>query len=184
MRRCPRWSSSLTSAHAGRTRAHGLDDVVVAGAPAQVALEPVPDLVLAGIRHPLAQVGRAHDHARRAEPALQAVVLAERGLHRMELAAAGQALDGRDLGPVGLDREHRAGLDRLAVDVDGARAALTGIAADVRTGEPEVLAQRLDQQSGRRTLERMSLSIDLELDGGHGSSPLRSNPRRSRPLAQ
>src|SRR5262245_42499093 len=142
MRRCP-GSSSLTSAHAGRTRADSLDDVVIAGAPAQVALEPVPDLVLAGIRRPLAQVGRTHDHARRAEPALQAVVLVERGLHRVELAALRQALDRGDLGALGLDREHRAGLDRLAVDVDGARAALAGIAADVRSGEPEVLAQRL-----------------------------------------
>src|ERR1044071_5259795 len=173
MRRCLP-SSSLTSAHAGRARADSLDDVVVAGAPAQVALEPVADFALAGIRVGSTQIGRAHDHAGGTEPALQAVMLAERGLHRMELAAVGEPLDRRDLGAIGLDREHRAGLDRLAVDVHGARAALARIAADVGARETEGAAPGFEQPGGGRTLERMSLSIDLERDGGHGTSPLRS----------
>src|SRR4051812_17065493 len=139
MRRYP-GSSSLASAHAGGARAHGLDDVVVTGAPAQVAFEPVPDLVLARIRRAATQVGRTHDHPRCAEPALQAMVLLERGLHRVQLAAGGEPLDRGDLGALGLDREHGARLDGLAVNVDGARAALAGVAADVRAGEPELLA--------------------------------------------
>src|SRR5689334_1859270 len=90
-------SPLLASAHAGGTRAHGLDDVVVASAPAEVALEPVPDVVLARIGVVATQVGRTHDHARRAEPALQTVVLLKRRLHRVQRAAAGEALDRRDL---------------------------------------------------------------------------------------
>ena len=41
------------------------------------------------------------------------------------------------VGAVGLDGEHRAALHRLAVDVDGARAARRRVAADVRAGEAE-----------------------------------------------
>ena len=42
-----------------------------------------------------------------------------------------QSFDGRDLGPVRLDCEHGAGLHRLPVDEDGARAAAAGVAAKV-----------------------------------------------------
>ena len=53
------------------------------------------------------------------------------------------------VGAVGLDREHGAGLDRLAVEVDGAGAAMAGLAADMRAGEVELLAQEMDQQGAR-----------------------------------
>ena len=45
--------------------------------------------------------------------------------------------------------EHRAGLDRAAVEVHHAGAALAGVAADMRAGEPQVLAQELHQQGAR-----------------------------------
>ena len=37
-------------------------------------------------------------------------------------------------------------LTAMPVDVDGAGAALAGVAADVGAGQVQVLAQRLDQQ--------------------------------------
>src|SRR5215217_1585483 len=75
-----------------------LDDVVVAGAAADVAVERLADLLLARLRVVGEQLHRRHHHPRRAEAALQAVALAERRLHRVKLAALGEALDGRDLG--------------------------------------------------------------------------------------
>ena len=51
--------------------------------------------------------------------------------------------------PLRLRGEHVARLHRAAVDVDGARAALAGVAADVRAGEPQVVAQELDEQRAR-----------------------------------
>src|SRR6185295_9155914 len=67
---------------------HRLDDVVIAGAAADIALELLPHggLVEAAAvaRH---DVDRAHDHARRAIAALQAVIVAECRLHRMQLVA-------------------------------------------------------------------------------------------------
>jgi hypothetical protein len=60
---------------AGRALLHGLDDVVVAGAAADVAFERLADLAswAAVVLH---QVDGAHHHARGAEAALQAVALA------------------------------------------------------------------------------------------------------------
>src|SRR5262245_26057634 len=54
------------------------DDVLVAGAAAEVALDSVADLRLRGLRVALQQVHRVHEHAGRAEAALQAVLLPER----------------------------------------------------------------------------------------------------------
>src|SRR5687767_285172 len=81
--------------HVRGGRLDRLDDIVIAGAAAQIAIEPLPDLPLRGIRLALEQVDRAHDHARRAEAALQRMVLAKGRLHRVQLAVPGQALDGR-----------------------------------------------------------------------------------------
>ena len=47
---------------------------------------------------------------------------------------------------VRLHGEDVAGLDRAAVEMDGARAALRGVAADVRAGEPQLIAEKLDEQ--------------------------------------
>src|SRR3712207_1430246 len=47
-----------------------LDDVLVARAAAEVALEALPDLLLARVRLLLEQTDRGQDHARRALPAL------------------------------------------------------------------------------------------------------------------
>ena len=82
-----------------RPGADRLDDVVVAGAAADIALELLADRVLVEVvALAIDDVDRRHDHARRAEAALQAVMLAERLLHRMQLAALRQALDRRDIG--------------------------------------------------------------------------------------
>src|SRR5579859_3498229 len=61
------------------------DNIVVAGAPAQVPLEGGSDLVLGGRRILVEQGHARHDHARGAEPALQPVLGAECPLHRVQL---------------------------------------------------------------------------------------------------
>src|SRR5436190_12521816 len=53
-------------------------DVVVARAAADVALDRVADLVVAGAARVSQEVGGGHDHAGRAEAALEAVLLPER----------------------------------------------------------------------------------------------------------
>ena len=62
------------------------------------------------------QVGRRHQDPRRAEPALERVVPAERLLQRGERAALRERLDGVDPAAVGLDREHAAAAHGDAVE--------------------------------------------------------------------
>ena len=65
---------------------HRADDVVVARAPAEVALQPLTDLPLGRRRVLGEQADRRHHHARRAEAALQAVLGAERGRDGVQLS--------------------------------------------------------------------------------------------------
>jgi hypothetical protein len=62
------------------------DDVLVAGAPADLTGEHLADLGLGRVRVAVEQPARGHHHAGRAEAALQAVALDEPLLDRVELA--------------------------------------------------------------------------------------------------
>ena len=59
------------------------------------------------------------------------MLVPERLLQRVQLAVVGQALDRAQLLPSAWTANIVHALDRLAVDQDGARAALAGVAADV-----------------------------------------------------
>ena len=108
------------------------------------------------------------------------MVVLERLLHRMQLAALREALDGRDVGAVAGDRERRAGLDRLAVDMDDAGAALRGVAADMRAGQAQVFAQELNQQRARINIGGNGLAVHRHRNLHHSRFPpneFRASPR-------
>src|SRR5207244_7396776 len=163
----PRGSGSRRGGAGGHGRArdlHGFDDVCVARAAAQVAFESLADLRLARPRVAFQQRGGRHDEAWRAEATLQPMLVPERFLERRQLAIRRQALDRRQLAAVGLDGEHRAGLDGSLVDQHGARPALAGIAADVRARQPEFLAQEVHQQVARLDLAGIRCPVDAHAD--------------------
>ena len=136
--------------HFRRGGLHRLDDIVIAGAAAQIAVEFGADGLLGGVGMVVHQVDGAHHHARGAEAALQAMMLAKRLLHRMQRAIGlGQAFDGDDIGALCLHRQDVAAFHRATVQVNGAGAALTGVAADVSAGEAQVFADVVDQQRAR-----------------------------------
>src|SRR5215211_1891085 len=62
------------------------DDVVVAGAAADVPFDRMADLVVRRVDVPGKEIGGGHDHSRGAEAALEAVLLPEPLLERMKLA--------------------------------------------------------------------------------------------------
>ena len=130
-----------------------LDDVVVPRAAAEVPLEALADRGLVGRGAAVDEADRREHHPRRAVAALQRVVIVERLLYGMELAVPREPLDRRDLHAVGLDAEHRARLHRLAVHEHGAGPARGGVAADVRPGETEPLAEHEDEKLPRLELE-------------------------------
>ena len=162
---------------------HRGDDVVVAGAAAEVALEPLADSSLARRAAFLDQRDGRHDHPRRAVAALERVMVVERLLHGMELAVRGEPLDGRDLGPVDLDAEQGARLRGHAVDEDGACAARRGVAPDVRPRQPEPVAEDVDEQLARLELELVAGPVHGQRNASHGRTSFVAGSPRSEPSA-
>ena len=74
----------------------------------------------------------------------------ERLLQRMQPTARGEALDGRHARAVRLDREDQARIDADVVDQDRAGAALADQAALLGPGQPEVVAEHLEERVVRR----------------------------------
>ena len=154
-----------TGAHHLARGLYGAHDVGVTGTPAQIAFETLADLVLGRARVALQQRRRRHEEARRAETALQSVLVPERFLQRREFAVAGQALDRCELSAIRLDGEHRAGFDRSAVDEYRAGTALAGVAADMRAGQTQVLAQEIHEQIARLDVARVVGPVHVHAHG-------------------
>src|SRR5215218_4008485 len=91
----------------------------IGAAAAEVTGQPLVDLAEARVRVLVEQGLGGHDEAGRAEAALLGVVLDEGRLERMELGGPAEPLDGLDGPALGLDGEHGAGVDGLAVEEDG-----------------------------------------------------------------
>ena len=108
---------------------------------------PIADFFFGRIGIVAQQLDQRRQNARRAEAALQAVIVAERLLQRMQRVGIGRdAFDGHDLVAVGLHREHQAGARRIAVEQDGAGAAHAVLAAEMRAGEAQPMAQEIGQR--------------------------------------
>src|SRR6187397_1451553 len=75
--------------HLGGRLLDGFDDVHVAGAAAQVAADALADLRVRGVRVLADQPRGLHDHPRRTEAALEAVLVPEGLLERVERGAVG-----------------------------------------------------------------------------------------------
>src|SRR5260370_21716954 len=142
----------------------GPDDVVVAGTPAQVAFQARPHLFLGGLRVLLEQRHDGHHHARRAEPALQPVLLVARALHGVHLAVPGEPLNRGDRVPAGLGGEHRARLDGFAVEQHCAGPAGGGVAAYVGRGEVGHVAQEVHEQHAVLDIRDDLLAVDGQVD--------------------
>src|SRR5438309_8095903 len=162
------------AAHRGRRGRDRLDDVHVPGAAAEVALQALPDVVLGRGRVLLEKVGGRHDEAGGAVAALQAVLIPESLLDRMQRAVrTRQPFDGLDLATIGLNREHGAGFHRLAVDVHRAGAALAGVAPDVGACQPDDIAEIVHQEKSCFDLVLMAAAVDRYRDSVLHTAPPR-----------
>ena len=84
------------------------------------------------------------------KPHCRPCVLPERLLHRVQLAALGEPLDRGDRAAVGLDGEHACTTSpRCPSRWIGAGAALARVAADLRAGQAEPVADEVDEQRPR-----------------------------------
>src|SRR6185437_5183112 len=123
-----------------------LDDVLVAGAPAEIPLQAVADVLLARVRPVPHQIERAHHHARGAKSALQPVAGLEGGLHGMKTLTGSDALDGGDVLALDLGGEYVAALHGPPPHVYRAGAATGSVAADMRSRQAQMLAKERRQQ--------------------------------------
>src|SRR5712691_2437375 len=123
----------------------GVDDGLVPGAAAVVAGNMVSDLFSGALLLLKNQILSGHQHSRRAEAALQRVLLVKRFLQRLQLAGIRKALDGVHPTAVRLHGEHQAAAHDVAVDPHGACAAHPVLATDVRAGEAQLIAQEVDE---------------------------------------
>src|SRR5690348_18428817 len=105
-----------------------------------------------------------HHHARRAEAALQAVLIVEPALYRVHLAVRGQSLERGDLVPAGLGGEHRAGLDGFTVEQHRAGPAGGGVAADGGRGEIGHVAQEVHEEHAVLDVRGDVLAVDGQVD--------------------
>ena len=174
-----RQAAAARPARRGRPRlvdaADRILDGAVAGAAAEVALER------AGRSWRCASFsdGRGHDHAGGAEAALEALRVEERLLHRVQLAVAGEALDGGDLAARRRGRPGTGSCAPARRRPDRAGAAVAGVAA-LLDAEPAQVAQEGAQALAGPRLRRSALAVDLI---AHDAEPPRQfaggSPRRS-----
>src|SRR5262249_32726881 len=113
------------------------------------AAQAVADFVLTRVWILPQQFADSHDHPRRAKAALQRVVLVKRCLNRMQGTVRAEAFNSRDRRSVRHHRQHSAGFDGLSINVDGTRAALRRIAADMGACQAKIIANQMYQKCSR-----------------------------------
>src|SRR5438093_4499406 len=155
---------SLALSHRRGGVQHCGDDLVVSGAPAEVAGQPVADLGLGRVGSILEQSLTGHEEARRADPALERRVFQEALLQRMERLTFGHALDGLDSSPANLAAQHEARAHQPTIQRDAAGAAVTGGAAFLAPGQVEGVAEHVEQRFLGLTEELDLVAVDRRLD--------------------
>jgi hypothetical protein len=111
-------------------------------------------LVFSQQRHRRANLTRG------AIPALHSIMANKCGLHWVQDAVFFQALYGHDLIARMHHGERQAAVDALSTDYHRAGAALSLLTTLLRTGQPQMLAQRIEQCYPRIEMESMAPSID------------------------
>src|SRR5437016_5653731 len=136
----------------------------IGAAATEIAAQTGANLIDGGVGM-VADKGRASDdETGRAESALLGVMAYKSLLDFVHLFRAADAFDGRDFTAFSLDGEHRAGINRVAIDQHRAGAAGAAVANFLATGEVESVAQRVEQGHARFDVQAAALSVDLERD--------------------
>ena len=87
-------------------------------------------------------------------------------LHRMQLVAVRETLDGTDFLAVGLHGEHQARAHWFAIDNDRAGAADTMLATDMGSGLSAIFTDGIGQRAPRFDGDRVIAAVDIDRDRG------------------
>src|SRR4051812_32365639 len=113
---------------------------------ADVAVNPLADLRLTGLRISTEQVSEREHHPGCAVSTLNSMLLPESRLKSRENAAFGHSFDGGDIAPVCLDGQHRATLHRQSINEHRTGTAMAGIAAKLCASQAKAITQKVHQQ--------------------------------------
>ncbi len=138
-------------------------DALVARAATEVAAQPPCDLASRRRGVALQQRRGRHDHPRRAEPALDGVGCGKRLLQGVRALCAAQPFDRQDAPSGRLARGRPARAHRLPVDHDDAGPARAVVAAFLRPGQPEALAEKLQQPPAGRGINAARGAVHLQV---------------------
>ena len=170
-----------------RGRLHRFDDLLIAGAPADVAGERLANLIGARIGIPLQERLGRDEQARRAVAALRRPEVGEGLLQRVQAPVITEALDGHDVAGVAFEREEQAGQRRRPIHQHRAGAAFAELAAVLRARQIQILAQDLEQRlvGIERDLPRFTVDAQGNYREARGwvafhESTFRATDRRSR----
>src|SRR3954471_3285464 len=141
----------------------GGDDAVVGAAAADVAVHVLDDLLARRVLVSAKQLGRLHDLAGLAVAALRHL-LGDPGFLQWMRAIGRQALDGRHARPLDGSERRGARAHRLAVDMHGARAAERRTAAELRSGELDLIADYPEMRRAVLCFRGDRLAVELERD--------------------
>src|SRR3954465_4260105 len=121
-RSCP-ISRGRRPAHVSSPAAHGLDDVLIARAAAEVRRQHLENLLVRQLGIGLQRIYRKHQEAGRAEAALERMMGDEGLLHGVQFVAVCETFDRSDTLALRLDREHQARSSRVIAEDHGPRTA-------------------------------------------------------------
>jgi hypothetical protein len=147
----------------------GRYNVLISGAPAKIAFQPMSNFVVAGVGIALNQLSRRHNHAGGAEAALKAMLLPEALLDGVQITILRHTFDSDDFAAVTLDRKQGARFYRQSIYRNGAGAAERGLAAAMGTSKEEGIAQEMDEQKPGLDFSGVLISVN-----GNGDSVFQS----------
>src|SRR4051812_20862977 len=154
-----RISSHWRPAHVSGPAAHGLDDILIARAAAEIGRQDLENLLVRQLGIGLQRIYRKHQKPGCAKAALERMVSDEGVLHGVQFAAVGETFDRSDTLALGLDREHQTGSYRVIVEDHRASTADAVLATDMRPGQPAFVADDICQRLSRLDPDRMVMPV-------------------------
>ena len=160
-----------------------IEDLLIAGAAADVAAQPLLDLLTVCERICAQRSGRSHDHAGNAVTALAGARFVKGLLQDAEFAGFCQCLDRFNCRPLRFGDRQQTGLHQRTVDEDRAGAAFPGTATFLVAGQIEVVPDEIEQPLVRLGIAGDFATIDrcFELKVRHRPPPAQV---RARPAAR
>src|SRR5438552_12139175 len=131
-------------------------------AAADIALQGLIDVRLAGIRIGLQEAHAAQDHSRGAVRTLKRAGIEERLLDRMQAPVFFQTLDSHHGFSRSRARRDLAGSPRRSANQYGTSTALPFPAAVFAAGQSKLITQNIQKRRIRRVVDRIALAVNFQ----------------------